>query len=102
MSLITIPERRRIAMTTDDQIIGAKIKEVRWMTKKEMIDEGWEDSYYNVPAVIVLSSGAIIYPMMDPEGNGPGILVGKNKDGGFYFEPANKNHNKKKKGEDND
>lgn len=89
-------------MTTDNQIIGARIKEIRWMTKKEMGYEGWTDSYYDAPAVIVLSNGVVIYPMMDPEGNGPGMLVGRNKDEGFYFEPTDKQQNNKTTGADND
>ncbi|MDA0753923.1 MAG: hypothetical protein O3A49_04530 [Candidatus Marinimicrobia bacterium] len=70
---------------SDTEIIGVKIKEVRVMTKQEMVDEGWTDLYYNPPAVIVLSNGVIIYPMADPEGNGPGCLVGKDDKQSFYF-----------------
>lgn len=70
---------------SDTQIVGVKIKEVRAMTKQEMLDEGWEYSHYDIPAVIVLSNGVIIYPMADPEGNGPGCLVGKDNKQAFYF-----------------
>lgn len=79
---------------SDTQIIGVKIKEIRAMTKQEMLDEGWEDSYYDVPAVIVLSNGVIIYPMADPEGNGPGCLVGKDSKQAFYFNVSQQQLNK--------
>jgi hypothetical protein len=64
--------------------IGAKIVNVRLMTKDEAEAEGW-DIDYDIPPVIELSTGAIIYPSQDPEGNGPGMLFAKDKVGEQYY-----------------
>lgn len=64
MNEITIPS-----------IVGSKIVEIRKMTREEMETESW-DTYHENPMVIVLDSGIFIYPMSDPEGNGPGCIVG--------------------------
>jgi len=76
MSEITIP-----------RIVGSKIKEIRQMTRAEMENESWDD-YHEQPMVIILDSGVRLYPMADPEGNGPGCMVGGVKSGEtFYLEP---------------
>lgn len=54
--------------TLKDPIVGAKIVEVRKMTKKETAMEGW----YRPGMVLVLSTGAVLYTSQDEEGNGPG------------------------------
>jgi hypothetical protein len=67
------------------------IKEVRLMTKEEAEEEGWDFEYQTIPPVIVLADDTIIYPSADPEGNGPGMLFGKTKDGNsFYYYPEDK------------
>lgn len=70
---------------SDTQVIGVTVKEVRAMTKEEMAYEGWDYVTRDVPAVVVLSNGVILYPSADPEGNGPGFLVGKSGNESFYF-----------------
>jgi|TARA_R100000482_G_scaffold75321_1_gene29106 hypothetical protein len=60
--------------------IGKKIKEVRYLTQKELEDEGWEYAIDPVP-VLILTGGGRIYPSCDPEGNGGGMLFGTTKDG---------------------
>jgi hypothetical protein len=49
------------------------------MTRKEASDEGWDD--YETRSVIEFSDGTLIYASRDEEGNGPGALFGKTKDG---------------------
>jgi hypothetical protein len=67
------------AVTVDDQIVGSTIIDIRPMTKAEMESEGWEKR--EVPMVLVLSSGTILYPSQDTEGNDAGSLFGKTSDG---------------------
>ncbi len=55
-------------------LTGQKIKAVRVMTTAEMEEEGW-DTYHENPIVIVLENGTRLYPMADPEGNGPGCMI---------------------------
>jgi hypothetical protein len=49
------------------------------MTKAEMEKEGWQKN--EIPMVLVLSSGTILYPSMDTEGNDAGALFGMTSDG---------------------
>lgn len=67
---------------------GQTIEEVREMTDEEMEQEGWSTARGQNPMVLVLEDGSILYPSMDPEGNGPGCLFGydPNEDAGFYVE----------------
>lgn len=68
-------------MTTaiDTNIIGATIVDIRPMTKEEMNKEGWRKN--EIPSCLVLSSGTILYPSMDTEGNDAGALFGLDKEG---------------------
>lgn len=56
-------------------VIGKKIKEVRYMTDKELDYEGWAAPCL----VLVLEGGALLYPSKDSEGNGPGCLFMRNR-----------------------
>ena len=67
------------AETVDDSMIGSKIIDIRPMTKAEMDKEGWQKR--ETPMVLVLSSGTILYPSMDTEGNDAGALFGMTSDG---------------------
>jgi hypothetical protein len=67
--------------TTDDRIIGSTITEIRPMTKQEMDNEGWQKR--EIPMCLVLSSGVILYPSQDTEGNDAGALFGL--DNGIAF-----------------
>ena len=51
--------------------IGLKIREVRWMTPKEMEAMAWDQE----GVVIVLEDGGVIFPSSDPEGNSIGALM---------------------------
>lgn len=55
---------------------GHTIKAIRQMTDEEMKREGWDSGRWPNPTVIELQSGPILYPSMDPEGNGPGAMFG--------------------------
>ena len=67
------------AVTVDDNIVGSKIIDIRPMTADEMKAEGWQKR--EIPMVLVLSSGTILYPSQDTEGNDAGSLFGKTSDG---------------------
>lgn len=67
------------AVTVDDNIVGSTIIDIRPMTADEMKAEGWEKR--EIPMVLVLSSGTILYPSQDTEGNDAGSLFGKTSDG---------------------
>jgi hypothetical protein len=67
------------AVTVDDNIVGSKIIDIRPMTADEMEAEGWQKR--EIPMVLVLSSGTILYPSQDTEGNDAGSLFGKTSDG---------------------
>lgn len=67
------------ATTVDDSIVGSTIVDIRPMTANEMESEGWQKN--EIPMVLVLSSGTILYPSMDTEGNDAGALFGKTSDG---------------------
>jgi hypothetical protein len=66
------------------QIEGKTIVAVRSMTQQEIEAEYWQHSRVDA-TVIVLSDGSIIYPSCDPEGNGPGMLFGKDPSGNTYY-----------------
>jgi hypothetical protein len=51
------------------------------MTKQEMDNEGWQKR--EIPMCLVLSSGVILYPSQDTEGNDAGALFGL--DNGIAF-----------------
>ena len=57
----------------DSRIIGAKIVNIRKMTKKEASLEGWELGR-NDCMVLILDNGIKMYPSQDYEGNGSGAL----------------------------
>lgn len=66
------------------EIEGAKIVEVRPMTRKELKAEGWEIGRHGAPAVVVLDNGAKLYASQDSEGNGPGALFVGDSNGGTF------------------
>lgn len=58
---------------------GAKIKEVRPMTKEELKREGWPNTgdHGQVNLCIEIEDlDIVLYPSRDSEGNGPGVLFG--------------------------
>jgi fumarylacetoacetate (FAA) hydrolase family protein len=65
--------------TVEDGIVGSKVIDIRPMTKEEMSNEGWQKN--EIPMVLVLSSGTILYPSQDTEGNDAGALFGVTSDG---------------------
>ena len=71
--------------------IGTQLVDVRNMTSVELKNEGWDDYYSEQDdiKVLVFDDGSRIYPSMDYEGNGPGVLFGyknvKGKNQHFTF-----------------
>ncbi|TSD13488.1 hypothetical protein DP107_11700 [Haloglomus irregulare] len=66
--------------TTDDNIAGQRIVEVRAMTNEEVEREGWQAHDWQSTVVLELESGTILYPFTDPEGNAPGAIFGIDAD----------------------
>ena len=64
-----------------DGVVGRTIRSARPMTADEMNSEGWETGNHALPTVLVLDDGSKLYPSRDEEGNGPGVLFGRDKDG---------------------
>ena len=52
------------------QLVGRKIVEVRWMTKKEADASYWDYQ----PVLLILDDGSALCPMSDNEGNNAGAL----------------------------
>jgi len=67
-------------------ILGATVTGIRNMTKQELNEEGWDFSQPESTIVLVFSDGTILYPSADWEGNGPGVLFGKQGDQGIYLD----------------
>jgi hypothetical protein len=59
-------------------VVGKRIVAVKPLSEKLMKDEGWD---YGEGVVLELEDGTLLYPSRDPEGNGPGVLFGKDKNG---------------------
>jgi len=58
-------------------LLGKTIKSVRYMTKSEAENMGWESR----ALAIFFTDGSFIFPSMDDEGNDGGALFGRTKDG---------------------
>ena len=54
-----------------EQLVGKKIVQVRWMTKKEADANYWDYQ----PVLLILDDGSILCPMSDDEGNNAGSLI---------------------------
>lgn len=64
-----------------NDLIGKKIVALRQLTKSEMDDEGWDEQYAAEVVALVLDNGTLIYASRDEEGNRPGELFTREKDG---------------------
>jgi hypothetical protein len=60
-------------------LTGKVIKTHRNMTQAELEEEGWSPG--SCVPVLVLEDGTKVYPSRDEEGNKPGVLFGKDKEG---------------------
>jgi hypothetical protein len=64
------------------ELLGKKIVEIRHLTTDEMDEYGWEGEE---PAVaLVLDDGTLLFSSRDEEANGPGVIFGKEPDGGVF------------------
>jgi hypothetical protein len=59
---------------------GKVVKQVRQMTPAELEAEGWDNELGYI-AAIEFTDGTAIYASQDEEGNGPGALFGREKNG---------------------
>jgi hypothetical protein len=59
------------------KLVGKKITSVRYMTKAEAKNMGWDKR----PLVIFFNDGSYIFPSMDDEGNDGGAMYGSTKQG---------------------
>jgi len=57
-------------------LVNRTIKEVRYMTKKEANQFGWND----LTLIIVLDDGTALIPSQDSEGNGAGVFFTNNEE----------------------
>lgn len=67
-------------------LVGKKVVAVRRMNRKELKAEGWDGRGSEV--AIQFDDGTVIYASRDEEGNGPGALFGRLKDGGGIYVDA--------------
>ena len=58
------------------QLLGKKIVRVRYLSQTEAEELGWNER----PVVIQLDDGNLIYPSIDDEGNGAGVLFTNDKE----------------------
>ena len=66
-------------MSRGDILVGATITAARPMTKEEARGLGWSPTPFETPVVLEVTTkqgeALRLYPMRDPEGNGPGALL---------------------------
>ena len=80
--MLTLTQQMLNSAPSNDPVVGATIVKVRPMTSDEVRDEYWGHiRSHQRPMVLELSTGARLYPIQDDEGNGPGVLVGRLRDG---------------------
>lgn len=60
--------------------VGRRIVAMRLMTTAEFAEIGW-DWPGATAIVLVLDDGSIMFPSVDPEGNGPGMIFFQTKAG---------------------
>lgn len=70
-------------MAKGDGVVGQKIAAVRNMTAQEAESEGWDPR--QLPVVIQLANGTLLYPSRDEEGNGPGVVFGREANGSTFW-----------------
>ena len=66
------------------QLKGKTIKEVRYLTEKEMNDSLW----YKRGVVLIFTDGSMAYPVADDEGNESGVMFGQDTKGNQYVLPS--------------
>jgi len=66
-------------------IVGQQIVGVRRMSFEELEFEGWQDEVGGLPVVVILENGVKLYPARDEEGNGSGVMFGRDKKSTFML-----------------
>jgi hypothetical protein len=62
-------------------LAGKTIRRVRFLSLAELAREGW--GAHEWVLALELDDGTLLYAARDEEGNGPGALFGKDKEGQF-------------------
>ena len=75
---------KTMAKSETIDVVGAKIVDIRPMTKKEKKEIGWDEDHMGTPKVVVFDNGMILAASQDEEGNGPGAFFGLTKSGAFF------------------
>lgn len=70
---------------TLNSLIGKKLVCIRPMTMKDKEREGWDDDDHSASSILVFDDGTEIYASQDDEGNGPGTLFGRDKQGTTFY-----------------
>jgi len=65
-------------------IDGRKILFIRDMTSDEAKEEGWTMLGSIKPQVLILDNNTKLFASCDAEGNGPGMLFGRTKNGAAF------------------
>jgi hypothetical protein len=78
----------KLTKSPEQLLVGATVKAIRPMTKKEMDEQCWDvGRVHAAPTVVEFTNGVKIFPSRDEEGNGAGCLFGEYKKAGFYVFP---------------
>lgn len=77
------------SLQDQDDLIGATIEDITPMSEATINQYGWEvNAHRPAPPVLALSNGRTLYPLQDPEGNGPGALYHIDPDDGEVYVTA--------------
>lgn len=81
-----------MAQTNDrlSGLVGKRITAVRPMTRKELAVEDWRPPRWKICVAIELEGGVVLYASQDSEGNGPGMLFGREGEITFVILPEGK------------
>lgn len=79
---------KKKAVEQKDPVVGATVVAVRPLTAQEAERFGWSLRRHEAAVAVVLSTGAVLVPSQDYEGNGPGALFGFDADGDFVLNPG--------------
>lgn len=73
-------------MADKTTLVGRTIECVRPMAEQELRHMYWPSHPRDgAPPVIELDDGTVLFPSMDPEGNGPGALFGTTETGDEFI-----------------
>lgn len=65
-------------------LVGKTLKGIEPMSKAELKYMGWFVAPKLAPPVLVFEGGVRVFASRDSEGNGPGVLMAKEKDQSYF------------------